>query len=343
MNEYLSIVASGEYLTVAQARDAMRTIMEGTAPPEQVAGFLIGVTARGGRVDELVGFAEVMREYAVPVECEDAHAVDMCGTGGDRSGTFNVSTTAAFVVAGADVTVAKHGNRSVSSSCGSADVLEALGIKTDLRSRGIEHCLREAGMAFIFAPLFHPAMKHVMPVRRSLGVRTFFNMLGPLCNPAGVRRQLVGSFSDRAASDMATILARLGADHVITVHSADGLDEISVSDESTLFEYRTDMSSRGVLRRPFAPEHLGLRRHRLKDIHGATADQNAEILRGVLAGEDGAPRDIVLANATFAILVSGKVDSELEALEAARESIDSGCALAALERLRDASQTAPAD
>lgn len=343
MKDYLSTIASGSNLTRVDARDAMRSIMEGTASPEEVAGFLVGVTARGGSIDELTGFTEVMREFAVRVDCEDDQAIDMCGTGGDRSGTFNISTTAAFVAAGAGVTVAKHGNRSVSSNCGSADVLEALGVNVDLKRRGVEHCLQEVGVAFLFAPYFHPAMKHVMPIRKALGVRTFFNILGPMCNPAGVRRQLVGAFSKRAASDMATILANLGAEHIVTVHSSDGLDEVSVSSDSTLFEYRSERSDQGVVNRSFGPEQLGLPRHPIRSMAGSTAERNAEILHHVLSGTDGAPRDVVLLNAAHAILVSGKTTSISESLDVARESIDSGAALRALSRLRTASLSAPSD
>ncbi|NNE45403.1 MAG: anthranilate phosphoribosyltransferase [Rhodothermales bacterium] len=344
MKDYLRIVAAGSSLTTEQAAHAMQIVMNGSAAPEELGGFLMGVTARGATVDELVGFAGVMREFAVSVECDDPRAVDLCGTGGDGVGTFNVSTTAVFVVAGSGVTVAKHGNRSVSSSCGSADVLDALGVQTNLRRKGAEHCLRETGIAFIFAPHFHPAMKHVMPVRRALGVRTFFNMLGPLCNPAGVNRQLVGAFSHRAARDIAAVLARLGSEHVIAVHSDDGLDEVSVSDESTLFEFRRGASHDPVVEeRRFAPEYLGLDRHPLSAINGSTAEENATILRRVLSGERGAHRDIVVANAAHAIYTAGVAESLEVAKEMACASIDSGKATRALEDLRSTSREAPTD
>ena len=219
MQEYLDVIANGHPLTRPQAEEAMRTMMSGEALPEHVAALLMGLRARGERLDELVGFTKVMREFAVPVALDDPHAIDLCGTGGDGADTFNISTTATLVAAGAGVTVAKHGNRSVSSKSGSADVLEELGVKIDLQKKGVEYCLREAGVAFLFAPYFHPAMKHVMPVRKSLGVRTFFNILGPLCNPAGVKRQLVGAFNTDVAQVMVRILAQLDADHVVTVHS----------------------------------------------------------------------------------------------------------------------------
>ncbi len=342
MKDYLNLVASGERLSEDQAGEAMRVIMSGSASPEEVAGFLVGVTARGATVDELVGFTRTMREFAVAVACRDERAIDVCGTGGDGKGTFNVSTSTALVAAGAGATVAKHGNRSVSSSCGSADVLEELGVRTELGQRGVEHCLAEAGIAFIFAPLFHPAMKHVMPVRRSLGVRTFFNVLGPLCNPAGVRRQLIGAFSRRAAEDMARVLVRLGADHIVTVHSEDGLDEISVSDSSQLYEYRRDGNPAGdITARVFVPDELGLHNDESDGIGGSTAAENAHLMLGVLKGEPGVRREIVLANAAHAIYVSGLASDAEVGLKMASESIDSDAAMAALDRLRAASNAAP--
>ncbi|HMB90605.1 MAG TPA: anthranilate phosphoribosyltransferase, partial [Rhodothermales bacterium] len=211
MKRFLHILADGETLTQPQAEEAMHLMMQGAAAPEEVAGLLMGLRSRGETLPELVGFTKVMREYAVPVECDDPDAIDLCGTGGDSSGTFNISTAAAFVCAGAGVTVAKHGNRSVSSKCGSADVLDALGVNIELKKEGVERCLDQAGIAFIFAPFFHPAMRFVMPVRKALAVRTFFNILGPLCNPAGVRRQLVGAFTVPIAERMAGILAELDA------------------------------------------------------------------------------------------------------------------------------------
>ena len=238
----------------------MHLLMRGEADPTEAAGLLMGLRARGETLDELVGFTRVMRQYAVHVDLDDPDAIDLCGTGGDSTGTVNISTGAALVCAGAGVTVAKHGNRSVSSKCGSADVLEALGVKVELGKAGVEHCLREVGIAFLFAPYFHPAMRFVMPVRRGLGVRTFFNILGPLCNPAGVRRQLVGAFSPTTAQTMASILAHLDARHIVAVHAADGMDEISLSAETDVFEYRAEMDdtvSGGA--RPHPPQATRIR------------------------------------------------------------------------------------
>ena len=336
MQPYLTALAEGRTLTQEEAEAAMHLMMRGEASPEQIAGLLMGLRARGETLDELVGFTRVMRQYAVPVRVDDPHAIDLCGTGGDRSGTFNISTAAAFVCAGAGVTVVKHGNRSVSSQAGSADVLEALGVAIDLGAEGVERCLEEVSIAFAFAPRFHPAMRHVMPVRRALGVRTFFNILGPLCNPAGVRRQLVGAFRPDVAATMAAILARLGAEHVVTVHTEDGLDELSLSAPTATYEYRRGDEAPRAGR--VEPEALGLSRVPLEQLRGGDAEANARLLRRVLEGEAGPHRDVVLLNATYALYVSGRFGDDLEAcLEAARESIDSGAALARLEQLVEVS------
>lgn len=339
MNDFLKLIAEGHTLSEEEAADAMRTLMNGEASPEETAGFLMGLRSRGETLDELVGFTRVMRAYAVPVDLDDPHAIDLCGTGGDHAGTFNISTTVAFVCAGAEVTVAKHGNRSVSSKSGSADVLEALGVNTNLKKAGVEHCLREVGMAFIFAPFFHPAMKHVMPVRRALGVRTFFNILGPLCNPAGVQRQLIGAFSPKVARLMADISARLDAEHVITVSSEDGLDEFSLVARSHVF----DTSGDGVYEHFVRPEDFGFDRVPAETLHGGTPEENAEIVRRVLQGEPGPQRDIVLLNAAFALQTSGHFDSTDAALLAAVESIDSGGAGEKLEALVEVSSAFPAE
>lgn len=341
MQEYLHLIAEGESLTQDQAERAMHAMMQGEAEPEHVAALLLGLRARGETLSELVGFARVMREYAVPVTLGDPHAIDLCGTGGDRSGTFNISTAASFVCAGAGVTVAKHGNRSISSNSGSADVMQALGVEIELGPEGVEHCLRETGIAFIYAPLYHPAMKHVMPIRRKLGVRTFFNILGPLCNPAGVRRQLVGAFSEEVAQSMAGILAELGAERVLAVHAEDGLDEISISSPTSGFLYSIHEreSERGTYIKPITiqPEQHGLARFQLSEIKGGTAEDNAALVRKVLAGEWGPHRVIVLMNAAYALYTSGKFEDLKACFTAARESIDSGKAMEKLKRLAEVS------
>lgn len=345
MTPFLKILSERQALTQAQAEQAMHLMMRGEAPPEAIAGLLMGLRSRGETLEELVGFTRVMREYAVPVTLPDPDAIDIVGTGGDGSGTFNISTAAAFVCAGAGVTVAKHGNRSVSSKCGSADVLAALGVETALGKEGVEYCLKEAGMAFIFAPYFHPAMRHVMPVRRTLAVRTFFNILGPLCNPAGVKRYLVGAFSEEVARMMIHILARLGADHALTVHARDGLDEITLTGLTTLYAFDRRAAGgtvpRSIGSRDVTPEAHGLQRAPLDTLVGGTAEENAAILRDLFAGKRGPKRDIVVLNAAYGLLASGRY-TDLEAcLAAARDSLDSGKAAAKLAQLVDVPQQAP--
>jgi len=344
VKEFLQTISDGDPLSRSQAEDAMHQMMSGEAVPEHMAALLLGVRSRGEQLDELVGFTKTMREFAVDVECDDPHAVDLCGTGGDGADTFNISTTASLVAAGAGVTVAKHGNRSVSSKSGSADVLEELGIEIELQKEGVEYCLNEAGIAFLFAPYFHPAMKHVMPVRKSLGVRTFFNILGPLCNPAGVTRQLVGAFNTQTAQTMVRILAQLDADHVITLHSNDGMDEVSVSAATTLFEYDASEDNPVPRSREIGPEKHGIDRAGVSTLRGGTAKENAQILHGILAGEDQSPRrDIAVLNAAYALHASDKFDDLDACVAAAEESIDSGAALDTLETLADVSQNAPTD
>lgn len=339
MRRFLKIIAEGGYLTQPEAELAMHEIMRGEARAEELAGFLMGLRSRGESVEELSGFTRVMREYAVPVTCPDPYAIDLCGTGGDHANTFNISTTAAFVCAGAGVTVAKHGNRSVSSQSGSADVLEALGVYTELRKKGVEHCLENAGIAFIFAPYFHPAMRHVMPVRKALGVRSFFNILGPMCNPAGVRRQLIGAFSKNVAESIAAILHRLGSDRAVTAHADDGLDEITITAHTDIFVVNQPVLDARVT----DPEAFGFDRARQADIQGGDAVHNARILKAVLKGEKGHHRNIVLMNAAYALWTSGKFDDISQAITAAEESIDSGSAHGSLTRLIEVSNEAPHD
>ena len=343
MQKYLDIIARGEPLSRSEAEGAMRAMMSGDAPDEHMAALLMGLRTRGEQLDELVGFTKAMRDFAVDVACDDPHAIDLCGTGGDGVNTFNISTTASFVCAGAGATVAKHGNRSVSSKSGSADVLETLGVEIELEKDGVEYCLEEAGIAFLFAPYFHPAMRHVMPVRKSLGVRTFFNILGPLCNPAGVKRQLVGAFNLQTAQWMIQILAELDAEHAITAHSKDGLDELSISDATTIFEY--DQADRNPVprSREVGPEKHEIDRAPAATLEGGTADDNATILRKILSGDDTSPRrDVVLLNAGYALHASDRFDDIDEAIDAARESIDSGAALDKLGTLIEVSNEAPA-
>lgn len=336
MHRFLDILAGGGTLSREEAAEAMHLMLRGEAEPEEVAGLLMGLRARGETIDELVGFTRVMREYAISVRCDDPHAIDLCGTGGDSSGTFNISTTAALVCAGAGATVAKHGNRSVSSTCGSADVLEALGVNIELRREGVERCLEQVGLAFLFAPFFHPAMRFVMPVRKTLGVRTFFNVLGPLCNPAGVRRQLVGAFNVEVAQRMASILAHLDAEHIITVHAEDGLDEITLTSETVGFEFDADAHS-GPPPHPIGitidPEDHGLGRSVMAQLQGGSLERNVAIVQNVLSGERGPHRDIVVLNAAYALHTSDRYETLDACFEAVKESIDTGAARNKLDHL----------
>jgi len=342
VKEFLSTIADGTALSRSEAEAAMRQMMSGEAPDEHMAALLMGLRARDETLDEMVGFTKIMREFAVDVALDDPHAIDLCGTGGDGADTFNISTTASLVAAGAGVPVAKHGNRSVSSKSGSADVLEELGVEIELGKEGVERCLNEVGIAFLFAPFFHPAMKHVMPVRKSLGVRTFFNILGPLCNPAGVTRQIVGAFNTQTAQMMVRILAQLDADHVITLHSNDGMDEVSVCDGTTLFEYDASDDNPVPRSREIGPEKHNIQRAGPSTLQGGDAQENAKILHDILAGEDHSPRrDVVVLNAAYGLHASDAFDDIDACVAAANESIDSGAALDKLNTLAEVSQTVP--
>ncbi len=338
MKVFLTTIAGGETLTREAASEALAVMMRGEAAAEEIAAFLVGLAARGETIDELVAFTQTMRAFAIPIACDDPHAIDLCGTGGDLTGTFNISTAAALVCAGAGATVVKHGNRSVSSRSGSADVLEALGVRIDLSAEGVAFCIAKTGIGFAFAPLFHPALRHVMPVRRKLGVRTFFNILGPLCNPAGITRQLVGAFRGDVAQHMASILAATGSHQAVTLHAADGLDEVSLSGPTALFS----VADGTVTAHTFTPDILGIERQPIEALRGGDANDNARILLDVLEGQQGAPRDVVLLNAAHALYISGRNASLEEALAASEESIDSGSARHVLRAFAAASHNAPA-
>lgn len=342
MLNLLTKLAEQQTLSREEASLAMELMLQGNASSEEIAGFLVGLRARGETSEELTGLAATMRNFAVPVVAPP-HAVDIVGTGGDRSGSFNISTATAFVCRGAGATVAKHGNRSVSSLCGSADVLEALGVKTKLGKQGVEYCLDQAGMAFIFAPYFHPSLKYVMPVRKALGVRTCFNILGPLCNPAGVKRHLIGAFSKEIAAEMARILVNLGSERVFCVHAEDGLDEISISGPTHVFwsETTSGTSESAIKERLVVPEEFGFERSPLSSIIGGDLNENANILLRVLNNEKGPKKDIVALNAGFALVAAGVADSIENGISKAKMSIESGAALLALEQLKTASQSAP--
>lgn len=327
LRDALRKAASGEALVAGEAERALEEIMSGVASPSVTAALLTALRVRGESVGEIVGFARAMRKFAQKVEAPE-DVVDTCGTGGDAKGTINVSTAAAFVARGAGVTIAKHGNRAATSRAGSADVLEALGAAIELSPAEVSRCIAEAGVGFMFARTHHPAMRHVVPVRAELPFRTVFNLLGPLTNPAGARRQLVGVFDGRFVRPMAEALAELGAEKALVVHGRDGLDEISPSTGTFVAEV-----SNGTLREyELTPEDLGLVRHDPSGILGGDAHLNARILRDVLSGEEtGAARDVVLLNAGAAIYVSGLAGSVEEGVRLAEESVASGAATAALE------------
>ena len=335
MTEYLQILARGEFLSAEQAADAMHLIMQGKADPIEIAGLLMAMRSRGESTEELAAFVQVMRNYFIPVQCEDPTAIDVCGTGGDGQNTFNISTATALVCAGAGVCVAKHGNRSVSSQSGSADVLEALGVNVNVTADHAALCLKQTGICFIFARHYHPAMRHVMPVRTTLRTRTAFNILGPLCNPAGVKRQVIGAFDLETAQMIASIMQRLGAEHVLALHSDDGLDEASIAS----FTNVTEVWASGPSRKEFqiCPEDYGLERSSLSSLKGGDAQQNASIIRTVLDGHPGPCRDAVVLNSALGIWVSGHYPDIGACIQAAQDSIDSGAARESLQRLSEAS------
>ena len=327
LREALRKAASGEPLTEGEAERALETIMEGTVPPAATAALLTALRVRGESVSEIVGFARAMRRFAARVDAP-AGVVDTCGTGGDAKGTINISTAAAFVARGAGVTIAKHGNRAATSRAGSADVLEALGAEIELGPEQVSRCIKEGGIGFMFARTHHPAMKFVAPVRAELPFRTIFNLLGPLTNPAGARRQLVGVFSGEYVRPVAEALRDLGAEQALVVHGADGMDEITVTQKTLV----TEVGDGGIEEYEISPEDFGLGLHAPDGLLGGDAHLNARILRDVLSGaEAGAARDVVLLNAGAAIYVSGEAETIGEGVRLAEESVSSGAALGALE------------
>ncbi len=320
-------------LTVDEAATAMDAIMEGAAQPAQIAGLLIAMSMKGERPAEVVGLAKTMRARATKLTSVPGPVFDTCGTGGDRAHTFNVSTVAALVVAGCGVKVAKHGNRSVSSRCGSADVFEALGVNVTAPAPVVERCLHEGDIAFFFAPTFHPSMRHAAPARKDLGVRTAFNLLGPLTNPAGAARQLVGVPRPELTELVARSLGLLGSERAWVVHGADGLDEISTTGYTKISEYRDGAVHTFYLH----PGDVGLAKASPEALRGGDAAENARIAREILDGSAGPARDIVLLNAGASLLVAGRVPSIEEGIRLAAEALDSGSARAALARLAELS------
>ena len=323
-------LADGTDLTEHEAESVLEQIMSGNASEVQTAAFLTALRAKGETVEEIVGLARTMRRFSLKVETKGVNLVDTCGTGGDRSGTFNISTTAAFVVAGAEGQVAKHGNRSATSQCGSADVLEALGANLSLPAERVAGCIEKVGIGFMFAPLHHEAMKHVVPVRKELGVRTIFNFLGPLTNPADAGYQLIGVSDPTYVEVIAWALKELGCKHGLVVHGSDGLDEITITGPTDIAEVREGEDELDIY--TIEPEDFGLERVYGKDmLKGGTAKDNARILRSILEGEQGVRRDIVLMNAGAALYAVGIAKEIDDGVTMAAESIDTGAARAKLE------------
>jgi anthranilate phosphoribosyltransferase len=329
IKEAIAYVLDGRNLTEAEAEAVMEQIMNGEATPAQIGGFLIALRVKGETVEEVAGFARAMRHNAVSVKPRHPFVIDTCGTGGDGAGTFNISTVAAFVVAGAGLPVAKHGNRSVSSKCGSADLLEALGVNLDLSPAGVAACIDEVGIGFLYAPHLHPAMKHAIGPRREMGVRTVFNILGPLTNPAGAQAQVLGVYDAALTEMMAHVLDLLGSRAAFVVHGAGGLDELSTIGPNRVTQLRDDRVQTFSL----DPQDLGLPRATLSDLKGGDPEENAAIACDILDGEPGARRDVVLLNASAALVAGGIADDLSHGLDLAADSIDSGAARAKLDAL----------
>jgi anthranilate phosphoribosyltransferase len=329
IREAIGHVLVGEHLTEAEAEGVMEQIMQGEATPAQIGGLLIALRLKGETVEEVAGFARAMRNKAISVKPRCSSVIDTCGTGGDGASTFNISTVAAFVVAGAGLAVAKHGNRSVSSRCGSADVLEALGVNLDLSPEGVAACIDEVGIGFLFAPHLHPAMRHAIGPRREMGVRTVFNILGPLTNPAGAQAQIVGVYDAALTEVLAHVLNSLGSEAAFVVHGAGGLDEFSTIGPNRVAQLR----DRKVSNFRLDPLDLDLPRATLADLRGGSPLENAAIARDVLDGAQGARRDVVLLNASAALVVGGVAENLWRGLDLAAESIDCGAARAKLDAL----------
>ena len=325
----------GADLGRAKMRAVMEQIMSGQATDAQIGAFLVALRIKGETIDEIAGGAEVMREKATPIVTVRPDLIDTCGTGGDDSGTFNISTTVAFVACGAGLAVAKHGTRSISSQCGSSDVLTALGVNVEASPEKVGECIDEVGIGFLFAIALHGAMKHAIGPRRELATRTVFNILGPLTNPAGAKRQLLGVFDGALTEALAGVLRELGSDQALVVHGSDGLDEITLTGPTQVSELRDGQIST----RQIHPENFGLQTVSAEALKGGDADCNAHILRGVLDGEEGPQRDVVLLNAAAAMVVGGRAEDITAGLEVARESIDSGKARQALDRLVEVSNS----
>jgi anthranilate phosphoribosyltransferase len=330
---FLHKLAANEHLSATEAHEAMLAILSGTATTPQISAFLMGLRMKGETPDELLGFARAMREKTIQIHaCVPSEPLlDTCGTGGGAGSTFNISTIAAFVVAGAGARVAKHGNRSFSTQCGSADILEQLGVEVSQTPERVAQAIREIGIGFLFAPLLHPAMKHAHPARMELKMRTVFNLLGPLTNPAGATRQLIGAPSAHQAELLANALAGFAPEHAFVVHGSDGLDEVTTTGSTLVFE----VTGHDVRSFQWTPADFGVQPAEVEDLRGGDRARNADIATAVLKGQAGAQRDIVLVNSAAALLAAGIGDSLLNAMERAAQSIDSGAAWTKLQKLAE--------
>ncbi len=335
MQAAIRAVTEHRDLNTEEMEEVMQTIMTGQATPAQIGGFLVGLRMKGETIDEIAAAARVMRRLATRVEVEGPHLVDTCGTGGDSSGTFNISTASAIVAAAAGARVAKHGNRSVSSSSGSADVLEAAGVRLDLGAEQVKRCIDTVGVGFLFAPQHHSAMKHAIGPRREMAVRTVFNLLGPLTNPAGAPNQVVGVFSNTWVEPLARVLQRLGSEHVLVVHAEDGLDEISIGAPTQLAELKDDELSMYSI----TPEQFGFERSSLSTLSVEDAAQSLAIIRDVFSNISGPAHDIVALNAGAAIYAASVTDTLEEGVQAASRAIESGAAGKKLQELVDFSKS----
>ena len=335
IKEAIATLVAGKSLSYEEAYFVMGEIMGGEATPAQIGAFLTALRIKGETADEIAGLASVMRAKATPVRISGP-AIDIVGTGGDGSGSFNISTAAAFVVAGAGLKVAKHGNRAMSSQCGSADILEALSVKIDLGPESVADCIEHVGIGFMFAQVFHPAMKHAAPVRREIGIRTVFNVLGPLTNPAHVEHMLLGVPSEELGKKIAAVLYRLGTKHSLVVCGRDGLDEISISGKSLIWDITEDKLSPPY---EVSPERFGFKKASNEEIKGGTPQENAEALWGLLEGKKSALRNAVVINAAAALIAGNVTSDRKEAARRAEEAIDSGQAGAKLNKLVELSQS----
>jgi anthranilate phosphoribosyltransferase len=334
IKEAINILVSGNSLNKEDAALVMSEIMEGKATPSQIGAFLTAMRIKGETAEEIAGLAGVMREKALRVNINEP-VVDTCGTGGDGTGTINISTAAAFVAAGTGVKIAKHGNRAASSQCGSADVLEALGVKIELKPEQVQECLEEVGIGFMFAQAFHPAMKYVAPSRREIGIRTVFNILGPLTNPAGAKAQVLGVANKELIGKMAVVLRILGCQHALVVHGGDGLDEVTTTTKTFIAELKNN----DIKNYEITPEMMGLKQADTGSLKGGTAQENADLLTSILSGKKGPQYDIVLANAAAALVAGDKVPNIQEGVVLAKEVINNGRALRKLEQLIEFSRS----